>query len=90
MWLSATKARLRTLPCCTMARKDNDNQRLELCIPVLVNCPPGESISSARQSCMRSLPASVLSSEFCTVQVLAGLQKLSGLQNSEGPHLGEL
>ena len=32
-FLSATKARSRALPCCTMASRDN--QRLEPCVPVL-------------------------------------------------------
>ena len=53
------------LPCCTIIGKDN--QRLELCIPVLVQCLVGESISGAGQSCARDLPVSALSSEFCTV-----------------------
>ena len=81
MPLSATKARSTALPCCTIARKDN--QRLELCVPVLVQCPVGESISGAGQFCARGLSVSALSSEFCTVQVLAGPQNLSALQNSE-------
>ena len=78
MLLSATKAHSRALPCCTITGKDN-----ELCVPVLVQCPGGESISGIGQSCVRVLPASALLSEFCTVQVLAGLQKLSALRNSE-------
>ena len=65
----------------TIAEKDN--QRLKLCIPVLVQCPVGESISGAGQSCARGLPASALSSEFCTVQVLTEPQNLSALRNSE-------
>ena len=70
--LSATKA---ALPCCTIAGKDN--QRLKLCVPVLVQCPVGESISDAGQSCARGLPASAaLSSEFCTVQVLCPLREV--------------
>ena len=81
MLLSTTKARSTALPCCTIARKDN--QRLELCIPVLVQCPVGESTSIAGQSCVRGLPVSALLSEFCAVQVLAGPQNLSTLQNSE-------
>ena len=81
MPLSATKARSTALPCCTMAEKGN--QRLKLCVPVLVQCPVGESISGAGQSCARGLPASALSSEFCTVQVLVGPQNLSALRNSE-------
>ena len=54
-----------------LARKDN--QRLEP-----VNQPNG-----AGQSCVKGLPASALSSEPCTVQVLAGTQNLSALRNSE-------
>ena len=46
-------------------------------------CPVGESISGAGQYCARGLPVSALSSEFCTVQVLAGPQNLSALQSSE-------
>ena len=75
------KARSRALPCCMMARKDN--QRLELCVTVLVLCPVGESISGAGQSCARGLAASALWSEFCTVQVLVGPQNLSALRNCE-------
>ena len=81
--LSAMKARSRALPCCTMARKDNQRLELHVCVPVLVQCPVGESISGARQSCAIGLPASALSSEFCTVQVLVGPQNLSALRNSE-------
>ena len=79
--LSATKAHSTALPCCTIAEKNN--QRLKLCVPVLVQCPVGESISGAGQSCAKGMPAFALSSEFCTVQVLAGPQNLSALQNSE-------
>ena len=78
---NATKACSTTLPCCTIA--GNDNQRLELCVPVLVRCLVGESTSGARQSCVRGLPASVLSSEFYAVQVLARPQNLSILWNRE-------
>ena len=49
----------------------------------LVQCPVGESISGAGQSCVRDLPASALLSEFCTVKVLVGPQYLSALRNSE-------
>ena len=66
---------------CTIAGKDN--QRLELCVPLLVHCLVGESIRGARQSYARGLPASALLSEFCTVQVLVGPQNLSTLQTSE-------
>ena len=78
--LSATKVRSTALPCCRI--EGNDNQRLKLCVAVLVQCPVGGSISDAGQSCARGLPASTLSSEFCTVQVLAGPQNLSALRNS--------
>ena len=81
MPLSATKAHSTALPCRTITGKDN--QRLELRVPVLVQCPGGESISGTGQSCARGLPASALLSKFCTVQVLAGPQNLSALQNSE-------
>ena len=40
------------------------DQRLELCLPVLLYCPVSESISGAGQSCVR------VSAIFCTVQVL--------------------
>ena len=45
--------------------------------------PVGELISSTGQSCARGLLTSALSSEFCSVQVLVGLQNLSALWNSE-------
>ena len=54
-------------------------KKLKLCVPVLVQRPVDESTSGAGQSCARSPPASALSSEFCTVQVLAGPQNLSAL-----------
>ena len=79
--LSTTKEHYTALPCCTITGKDN--QRLELRVPVLVQCPLGELISSAGQSCARDLPASALSSEFCTVQVPARPQNVSALRNSE-------
>ena len=81
MPLSTTKACSTALPCRMITGKDN--QRLELCVPVLVQCPVGESICGAGQSCVRDLLASALSSEFCTVQVLAGPQNLSASRNSE-------
>ena len=81
MPLSGTKAHSTALPCCTIT--GNDNQRLELCVPVLVQCPVGGSISGARQSCAKELPASALLSEICTVQVPVGPQNLSALWNSE-------
>ena len=49
-----------------------------------------ESISSARQSYARGMPASTLSSEICTVQVLEGPKNLSALQNSELPAFGSI
>ena len=39
-------------------------------MPVLLYCPVDESINDTRQSCVRGMPASTLSSEYCTVQVL--------------------
>ena len=42
-----------------------------------------KSISGARHSCMRGMPASTLSSKLCTVQVIEGLKNLSILLNSE-------
>ena len=49
-----------------------------------------ESISHVGQTCMRGMPASSLSSEFCTVQVLEVPNKLFTLQNSKVPTLGSI
>ena len=51
----ATKACSTALPCCRITGKDI--QRLELHVPVLVQCPVGESISGAGQPCAKDLPA---------------------------------
>ena len=80
--------RSRPFPCCTPVRKAN--QRLVLCTPVLLYCPVGESTSSARQSCVRDMPVSALSSEFCIVQVLGGAKNLSALRNSEVSAFGTI
>ena len=50
---------------------------------IIMSSYVGESISGAGQSSVRGQPASALSSEFCTVQVLTGPQNLSALRNSE-------
>ena len=78
--------RSRPLPCCTPVRKTN--QRLVLCVPVLLYCPVGESTSGARQSCVRGMPVFALSSEFCIVQVLEGAKNLSALRIVRCPRLG--
>ena len=75
----------RALPCCTLVRKAN--QRLLLCVPVLLVV---ESISGAGQSCARGMPASALSSEFCTVHILEGPKNLSALQNSKVSAFGSI
>ena len=45
-------------------------------------CPVVESISGARQTCVKGKGASALSNKLCTVQVLEGLKNLSALWNS--------
>ena len=71
-------AHSRSLPCCTLARKAD--QRLVLCIPVLLLCPVVESISSGKQPCMKGKWVTTLSNEFCAVQILK--RWLFGLWNS--------
>ena len=79
--LSTSKVCSTALPCCTMARKDN--QRLELCLPVLVCNVQLVNQSAVPDNLVRDLPASAVGSEFCTVQVLAGPQDQSALRNRE-------
>ena len=59
----------RALPCC------KTNQKVVLCVPVLLYCPVVDSVSGGGQSCIRGMQAS--SFEFCIVQVLEGPKNLS-------------
>ena len=63
------------------------DQRLELCLPVLLYCPVSESISGAGQSCVRGMPVSAI---FCTVQELQEpKKKICPLYRiAKCPHLG--
>ena len=79
--------RIHAIECCKGAFQSSPlvkaNQRLVLCVSVLLQCPVVESISGAGQPCVRCMSTSTLTSEFHTVQVLERPKNLSILQNSE-------
>ena len=58
-------------------------ERIAQWVAVLIQCPPFEFTKCGKQSYESARRVSSLLSQFCTVQVLLGLENLLALQNTE-------